>query len=163
MRSSFLKNFAHSLLASALGLFVGCLAAAVIISFAHIVLESSDIAEAFLIGFFMSAVAFLYGSIPALTYGTLAYALLLYFHRAGYLSALASSLVPGVVLLVLILQGFHANPGFFVIDSPEFALIFLGYSALVGLATHASHQFYMRWLSRRRFSIAESRDSTKTP
>lgn len=81
-------------------------------------------------GLWFSVTAIAIGAIPALTYGALAYACLLYWKRANLLTALAAGLAPGLA--------------FFIADTLDLAAApalgghgwWLFYGAVVSAATH---------------------------
>ena len=63
-------------------------------------LDPGDMGSALAMGLLVTFTALLIGTIPALVYGPLAYALLLYYGRANVLSTIAIGALPAVVLLL---------------------------------------------------------------
>lgn len=96
--------------------------------------------EAFKIGLMISIIAFLYGSIPALTYGALAYALLLQFKKASYLSAFVVGIAPSFLLSIFLPNDFELTLSVAEVPRSMFTGFYAAYGALIGLTTYAVSQ-----------------------
>ncbi len=112
------------------GLFLGFVGGWAVTSALGMIYGPNEPGAALAMGLLVSTTAILIGAIPALTYGTLAYACLLYWKRATLLASLAVGMAPSILLFLadklslkfLLLYGTY-----------EYWLL---YGALVSVATH---------------------------
>lgn len=114
------------------GLFLGSFVGWLTISSLGMWLGPGDPGPSFAMGLLITFTALWVGTIPALLYGSLAYALLLYYGRANVLSAIASGVFPAVILFV-------AEPIWPAVDG--LAMWVLAYGVPVSLATHLVVRF----------------------
>jgi hypothetical protein len=114
------------------GLFLGSFVAWFMISCIAMFLGPGEVGPALAAGLLITFTALLIGTIPALLYGPLAYALLLYYERANVLSAIAIGALPAAIVFV-------SKPLW-----PEFdglAMWVLAYGVPVSIATHVTIRF----------------------
>lgn len=89
-----------SLVGVVAGLFLGFVSGWAVMSSVGMLLGPNGPGPALAMGLLVSATAILTGSIPALTYGAFAYACLLYWKRATFLTSLVVGVVPGILLFL---------------------------------------------------------------
>ena len=118
------QHLTYSLLATLLGLPLGCLAAGLVIGGYGLIAETGDLGQfpkAFGFGLSVAVFAGFIGLLPALLYGAPIYAWLSYKDHANTLSAILIGAVPGVAMLPF---------------EPSFSLFVLLFGVCVSLATH---------------------------
>lgn len=101
MNKRFFACLKRSLIGTVAGLLLGCAAGWVLVFCLGMLLKANTWHMAAGNALLVSMVALALGGVPALTYGTLAYAGLLYINRASLPMALVAGLLPGLVWMLV--------------------------------------------------------------
>ncbi|BDU14908.1 hypothetical protein [Lysobacter auxotrophicus] len=102
------------------GLFVGCVLGWRVYACLGLIVANIEAGQALGMGMFVASLALVIGAIPALTYGAVAYAFLLYFRRASYVAVMIVGALPGFV--------------FAIADQVSYEMLIFG--PLIAISTH---------------------------
>lgn len=130
MKTSFLVCLKRSFISAVVGLLLGCVAGWALVTCFGVLLMANTPGAAAGHALLVSLVALYLGGLPALVYGTLAYAVLLYTRRASISTVLVAGLLPGLLWMLF--------------DDSGAGVAILLYCVLVAVATHLVVRYALR-------------------